>query len=101
MYTFFSVCTLLCVTIKWQSKVSVNTTNVVLQSIKIQIELCFPPLHVSALMGPSSGIIFGATRPYYKVMPKLECKNYNIDLLKILRAYIEFVLKNFIKSISM
>jgi hypothetical protein len=51
-------------------------------------------------MGPSSGSIvivwlklyelpnvdpyFSATHPYYKVMPKLECKNYNINLLKIL-----------------
>jgi hypothetical protein len=60
-------------------------------------------------MGPSSGSIMivllksfefsnmdphlVATRPCYKVMPKLECKDYNTDLLKILRVYEKFVLK--------
>jgi hypothetical protein len=28
-----------------------------------------------------------------KVMPKLKCKNYNINLIKILRVYEEFVFK--------
>jgi hypothetical protein len=32
------------------------------------------------------GPYFNATRTYYKVMPKLECKNYNINLLKILKV---------------
>jgi hypothetical protein len=37
-------------------KVSVNTTNVVIQSINTQIEFfIFLPLHVWVLMGPSSG----------------------------------------------
>jgi hypothetical protein len=33
------------------------------------------------------------TYPYYKVIPKLEHKNYDTDLLKTLRVYKEFVLK--------
>jgi hypothetical protein len=60
-------------------------------------------------MGPSSGSImivqlkllelpnmdphFSATHPYYKVMPKLEFKNYIINLLRVLSVYKEFVLK--------
>jgi hypothetical protein len=36
--TIFTVCILLCVTSKWQDKVSVNATNVVIQSINTQIE---------------------------------------------------------------
>jgi hypothetical protein len=29
-----------------------------------------------------------------KVMPKLKCKNYNINLIKILRVYKEFLFKS-------
>jgi hypothetical protein len=88
-------------------KVSVNTTNLVLYSINTQTEFYFLLLHVSVLMGPSSGSImivrlklfelpnmdlyFSATRPYYKVMSKLQCKNYKVNLLKILRVHKEFV----------
>jgi hypothetical protein len=42
---------------------------------------------------PKYGSIFSASHPYYKFMPKLECKKYNINLLKILRVYRECVLK--------
>jgi hypothetical protein len=41
----------------WLGKLFVNITKAVLQSINIQIEVCFLPLHVSVLMGPSSGSI--------------------------------------------
>jgi hypothetical protein len=75
--------------IMWLGKVSVNTTKVVFQSINIQIESHFIPLHVSVLMGPSSGNIMIVrqklfelpnTDPYLlqhfyiiKVMPKVGC----------------------------
>jgi hypothetical protein len=51
-WVFFIVCILLCVTNIWQGKVSVNITNVVLQSINTQIEFNFLP-HVLVFMGPS------------------------------------------------
>jgi hypothetical protein len=41
----------------WQGKISVNTANVVLQSVNNQIEFYFLPLHVSVVMRPSSGSI--------------------------------------------
>jgi hypothetical protein len=51
----------------WQGEVSVNTTNVILQSISTETEFYFLPLHVSVLMGPSSGsimIVRDLTLPY-------------------------------------
>jgi hypothetical protein len=42
---------------------------------------------------PKYGSIFGAPRPYYKVMPKLVCKNYNINLLKIIQRICIKILK--------
>jgi hypothetical protein len=51
----FTTCILLCVTNMWQGKASSNTTDMVLLSVDTQIESYFLPLHVSVLMGPSSG----------------------------------------------
>jgi hypothetical protein len=46
----------------WQGKVSVNTTKVVIQSINTKIEFfIFLSLHVSVLMGPSSGTYYDRT----------------------------------------
>jgi hypothetical protein len=42
---------------------------------------------------PNMDPYFSATRPYYKIMPKLQCKDYNINLPKILKVYKEFVLR--------
>jgi small neutral amino acid transporter SnatA (MarC family) len=46
-----------CVLNVWQGKVSVNTTNVGLNSVNTQTEFYFLPLHVPVLTGPSSGSI--------------------------------------------
>jgi hypothetical protein len=94
-------------TVSWLGKISVNTTEVGLPSINTQIEFHFLPLHTSVLMGPSSGTniivplkLFELPNmdPYLvqhvhiiKVMPRFSCTNYNIDLIKILRVYKEFV----------
>jgi hypothetical protein len=77
--------------------------KVVLQSINTQIEFYF--LHVSVLMGPSSGSIVIVrlklfellnVDPYLvqhvhiiKIKLKLKCKNYDINIIKILKVYKE------------
>jgi hypothetical protein len=79
---------------------SVNTTKVVVQSINTQIKCYFLPLYVSALMGPSSGSIMIVRVKLFElpnmdphlvqhvhiitVMPKLKCKNYNINVINML-----------------
>jgi hypothetical protein len=82
IFFIFTVCILLCVTTIWLGNVSVNTTRKMISKLKSISEFCCLPLHVSVLMGPSTGSVYnkydkvnlnlhvdsycGVTRPYYK-----------------------------------
>jgi hypothetical protein len=72
---FFIVCVLLLVTNLWQGKVSVNTTNVVLQSISTQIKFFF-----------STATCFG---PHYdrtaEVIELLNMEPYSVQHVRVIK----------------